>query len=146
MSVHARPDAGSHELLQNGRRSVASCRFHGRQAVQRTGGSMTFEKSPESAHRSRTSRRQVLKGLGAALLGGPALVRSAQAADSIVFVGWGGALQKSYDAHVLQPIAKKLGVQLINAYGPDLAKLKAQVLVNKVEWDFLSTTGAMAMG
>ena len=108
---------------------------------------MTFEASPDSTVRSSsgTSRRQVLGCLGAALLGGPALIRNAHAADSIVFVGWGGALQKSYDAHVLQPIARKLGVQLINAYGPDLAKLKAQVLVNKVEWDFLSTTGAMAM-
>lgn len=98
-----------------------------------------------SWQRSGPNRRQFIAGASAAAVAAPALITSAKAADSIVFVGWGGTLQKSYDEHVLQPIARKLGVQLINAYGPDLAKLKAQVLANKVEWDFLSTTGAMAM-
>lgn len=93
-----------------------------------------------------TSRRQVLGGLAAIGLAAPAFVRNARAAETLVFVGWGGSLQKSYDEHVLQPVAKKLGVQLINAYGPDLAKLKAQVMSNKLEWDLLSLTGAMALG
>ena len=70
---------------------------------------MKFEKVPSSVSQSPAgpNRRQVLGGIAAVLLGGPAFIRSAHAADSIVFVGWGGALQKSYDTHVLQPIAQK---------------------------------------
>lgn len=91
------------------------------------------------------TRRHVIAGLAATSISAPAFIKNARAADSIVFVGYGGSTQKMYDEHVLQPIAKKLGIQLINAYGPDLAKLKAQVQANKVEWDLISTTGAQAM-
>ena len=55
---------------------------------------MTLEKSPDFASPSTPgpTRRQFLGGIGAALLGGPAFIRSAHAADSIVFVGWGGSV------------------------------------------------------
>jgi putative spermidine/putrescine transport system substrate-binding protein len=93
------------------------------------------------------SRRAFIAG-AAAVLATPAILRSgsARAANSLVFVGWGGSQQKIYDEVVLQPIAKKLGIQLINAYGPDLAKLKAQVTTGKIEWDLMSLTGAMGVG
>lgn len=94
-----------------------------------------------------SSRRRFLAGAASALAA-PAILRpgSASAADTLVFVGWGGSQQKIYDEVVLQPIARELGITLINAYGPDLAKLKAQVTVGRVEWDLMSLTGAMAVG
>jgi putative spermidine/putrescine transport system substrate-binding protein len=93
------------------------------------------------------SRRIFLAGAAGAIAA-PTILRSgpARAEDSLVFVGWGGTAQKLYDEAVLQPIARKLGIKLINAYGPDLAKLKAQVMAGKVEWDIMSLTGAMAVG
>ncbi|MCK6454203.1 MAG: ABC transporter substrate-binding protein, partial [Alphaproteobacteria bacterium] len=93
------------------------------------------------------SRRAFLAG-AAATLAAPAVLRAraANAANSLVFVGWGGTQQKIYDEAVLQPIAKSLGITLINAYGPDLAKLKAQVTTGKIEWDLMSLTGAMGVG
>ncbi|MSP88244.1 MAG: ABC transporter substrate-binding protein [Alphaproteobacteria bacterium] len=93
------------------------------------------------------SRRRFLTGVAAAV-SAPAIIASgkASAADSLVFVGWGGTQQKAYDQICLQPLAKEIGVTLINAYGPDLAKLKAQVTAGKVEWDIMSLTGAMALG
>jgi len=93
------------------------------------------------------SRRLFLTGVAATICA-PAVIssRRAEAAESLVFVGWGGTQQKGYDEQCLQPLAKELGITIINAYGPDLAKLKAQVTTGKVEWDIMSLTGAMAVG
>ena len=107
-----------------------------------------FDQEPRNlAARAGASRRGFLAGMAAAV-SAPAVLTSgrAAAADSLVFVGWGGTQQKIYDEVVLQPVAKELGINLINAYGPDLAKLKAQVTTGKVEWDLMSLTGAMAVG
>lgn len=91
------------------------------------------------------SRRRFLTG-SAAVLAAPAIMSSRAAADSdsVVFISWGGSQQEIYNEVVLQPLAKKLGIKVINAYGPDLAKLKAQVMVGQVEWDLMSLTHAMA--
>ena len=108
---------------------------------------MTHRRQIPSRSSAPPSRRAFIAGAAAALAA-PAILRSGavHAANSLVFVGWGGTLQKIYDEVVLQPIAKSLGIQLINAYGPDLAKLKAQVTTGKIEWDLMSLTGAMAVG
>lgn len=105
-------------------------------------------RSRSSIHSSAPPSRRAFIAGAAAALATPAILRSgsAQASNSLVFVGWGGSQQKIYDEAVLQPIARKLGIQLINAYGPDLAKLKAQVTTGKIEWDLMSLTGAMGVG
>ncbi len=95
---------------------------------------------------AKASRRDVLVGMASVISAPAILAGRAAAADSLVFVGWGGTQQKIYDEAVLQPVAKELGITLINAYGPDLAKLKAQVTTGKVEWDVMSLSGAMAVG
>jgi putative spermidine/putrescine transport system substrate-binding protein len=91
-----------------------------------------------------SSRRSVL-GLGLASVAAGMLPSvEARAAESLVFVGFGGPTQEHYNKDIFDDLKKELGIELVNAYGVDMAKLRAQVMSGKTEWDILAVTAAMA--
>ncbi|MDR6236483.1 ABC transporter substrate-binding protein [Pseudomonas oryzihabitans] len=58
-----------------------------------------------------------------------------EAAESITFAGWGGALQDAERKAYLEPAAKHLGVTIKEDTMDGLAAVRAQVMSGKPEWD-----------
>jgi putative spermidine/putrescine transport system substrate-binding protein len=86
-------------------------------------------------------RRVFLRRAGgaASILGAPAILRSAYAADQqLVFAGFGGDYQTGQTKAFFEPFEKETGIKIIQTTGVDLAKLRAQVQSGNIEWDFLS--------
>ncbi len=105
---------------------------------------MKSNKSSEKRQNT-VARREFLLGSGAALIGAGAGSKSASAqARSLVFVGFGGSGQEHYNRDIFDDLSKELGMSVVNAYGVDMAKLKAQVTSGRVEWDVMILTAAMA--
>jgi len=95
------------------------------------------------------SRRRVLAGggvMGAGLLAAPAiLARRAMAADSLVYVSYGGATEDAEVESFLKPFTADTGIDVIAASGPDIAKLKAQAMTGNAEWDVVDFIGSQAI-
>jgi putative spermidine/putrescine transport system substrate-binding protein len=90
------------------------------------------------------SRRTVL---GAALAAPAVIVPGRSwAVDHLVFVGSGGANQDTYEKVQLAAFTRDTGIKVIVVSGPDLAKLKAQVVTGNIEWDVLTFDGVSAVG
>ena len=67
---------------------------------------------------------------------------SAQAQDSMVVVGYGGAGQKAQDAAFFQPFAKASGVKLTQAeYNGEMARIKVMVDTGHTDWDVVQIEG-----
>lgn len=96
-------------------------------------------------------RRQFLQVTGATLLaaaiGAPMVItsRKAQAAENLVVVSWGGNYHVGVEEALAKPFEKEFGVHVTLIDTPDLAKVKAQVMTNNVEWDVFDAVGPMAM-
>lgn len=105
---------------------------------------MTGKTRPPSTGVLATDRRTFLKG--AALLAAPAVIipGRARAAESIVFVGYGGATQEAEEKAIVRVFEQETGIQVIKASGPDLGKLKAQIKSGNLEWDVVSYIGSQA--
>ena len=87
------------------------------------------------------SRRQFLAGtVGMGVAAGLSGRARAQG-RSFVFVSWGGALSATEKEAFMDPAAKKLGVEIVNASPTNYAKLKAMVESGKVEWDLVDVGG-----
>ncbi|MBV9786214.1 MAG: ABC transporter substrate-binding protein [Acidisphaera sp.] len=98
----------------------------------------------EACSASGVSRRAVL---GAALAAPAVIVPGRSwAADQLVFVGSGGANQDAYEKVQLAAFTRDTGIKVIVVSGPDLAKLKAQVVTGNIEWDALAFDGVSAVG
>src|SRR5690606_30120308 len=68
----------------------------------------------------------------------PAARPRAQGSGRLVFVGWGGSYQDAQRKAHLEPFKEKKGIDFVEIPGgPRLAKLKAQVDANNVEWDII---------
>lgn len=97
------------------------------------------------------SRRKFLQTSGAGLitpiLAAPMVftARKAQAAQNIVLVSWGGTYRTAIENALTIPFEKETGIHVILVDTPDMAKVKAQVMTNNVEWDVFDATGPMAM-
>jgi putative spermidine/putrescine transport system substrate-binding protein len=95
------------------------------------------------------SRRHILRGgglLGAGIIAAPALLSGrAEAANSLVYVSYGGATEDAEVVSFLKPFEVDTGMQVISASGPDIAKLKAQVLTGNAEWDVVDFIGSQAI-
>lgn len=105
--------------------------------------------SQKSARPRSISRRLLLAGggaAGAALVAAPAIIGTArgQSRQKIVYVAYGGATQDAQIKAIIQVFEKETGIQVINASGPDVAKLKAQVMTGNIEWDVVNTIGSQA--
>lgn len=69
---------------------------------------------------------------------GPFVITRARAAQQLVFAGFGGAYQTGQQKALFEPFEKETGIRIVQTTGVDLAKLRAQVQANAVEWDFVS--------
>ncbi|MGL3210611.1 ABC transporter substrate-binding protein [Bradyrhizobium sp. BR 1433] len=91
-------------------------------------------------------RRDVLMGalnLGAVFsMSAPFVVPPrAQAATTITYVGWGGSAGDFFKEFWIRPFTAETGISVEYVIGPDLARVKAQVTTNNVEWDVVELTG-----
>lgn len=93
------------------------------------------------------TRRKILKrmaAIGAAVCAAPYYSLTAHAANPISLVGWGGRSEEFAREHWIKPFTAETGIPVIYVSGPDLAKVKAQVATNNVEWDVINTSGSQA--
>lgn len=95
---------------------------------------------------SSMSRRQVLRGTAASALAivAPAISNRALAEDSIVFAGYGGSNQEFQDKAFIKPFEKETGIKVVQTSGIDLARLKAMVTTQNLEWDVMNLAGVYA--
>lgn len=91
------------------------------------------------------SRRQLLAA--GSLIAAPAVLIPGRSygSGSIVFVGYGGTTQDAQDKAIIKVFEKETGIKVINANGPDAAKIKAQVRTGNIEWDVVSLIGSQAI-
>lgn len=59
----------------------------------------------------------------------------ARASERLVIVNWGGGVGEAKKKVYYDPFTKETGVPVIPVYGPELAKIRAQVQNKDVEWD-----------
>lgn len=90
---------------------------------------------------NRPTRRQALKGIGAAA-GGAALAISAPGIlsaqeSTLVVVSGGGAYEEAFRKAVIDPFQRETGIKVTYVSPAEEAKLKAQVDSNNVQWDVL---------
>jgi putative spermidine/putrescine transport system substrate-binding protein len=96
-------------------------------------------------------RRRFLQAAGATLLTGavaaPMIItsRKAMAASNLTVVSWGGNYHQGVEEALAKPFQKEFGVQVTLVDTPDLARVKAQVMTNNVQWDVFDAVGPMAM-
>ncbi|MGU7771634.1 ABC transporter substrate-binding protein [Burkholderia sp. MR1-5-21] len=96
-------------------------------------------------------RRRFLQAAGSTLLSAsiasPMIVtsRKALAAGKLTVVSWGGDYHAAVEEALAKPFEKEFGVQVTLVDTPDLAKVKAQVMTNNVQWDVFDAVGPMAM-
>ncbi|WP_321788900.1 ABC transporter substrate-binding protein [Paraburkholderia sp. J94] len=96
-------------------------------------------------------RRRFLQAAGATLLSGavaaPMIVtsRKAAAASNLTVVSWGGNYHQGVEEALAKPFEKEFGVHVTLVDTPDLARVKAQVMTNNVQWDVFDAVGPMAM-
>ncbi len=91
--------------------------------------------------KKKLTRREFLKDTAvvtaAAAVGPHIFVRKATAASNkkLVICSYGGSYQTSQRKAFFEPFQKATGIKVVEATGPDLAKIKAQVTSGNVEWD-----------
>ncbi|WP_250511486.1 ABC transporter substrate-binding protein [Caballeronia sp. GACF4] len=96
-------------------------------------------------------RRRFLQAAGTTLLtgaiGAPMIItsRKAMAASNLTVVSWGGNYHQGVEEALAKPFEKEFGVHVTLVDTPDLAKVKAQVMTNNVQWDVFDAVGPMAM-
>ena len=83
--------------------------------------------------------------LGAGLVATPFVSRRARAAETLVFVSYGGATQDAEEEAFIKPFQADTGIKVVTASGPDIAKMKAQVMTGNVEWDVVNLIGSQAI-
>src|SRR6185312_8916327 len=98
------------------------------------------------AGRRGLTRREVLVA-GSAVLAAPAVIVPGRAlgAESLVWVAYGGTTQDAQKRAIIEPFEKDTGIKVIGASGPDIAKLKAQVMTGNIEWDVVNFIGSQAI-
>jgi putative spermidine/putrescine transport system substrate-binding protein len=96
-------------------------------------------------------RRRFLQAAGSTLLSGaigaPMVLtsRKSMAAGRLTLVSWGGNYHAGVEAALAKPFEKEFGVEVTIVDTPDLAKVKAQVMTQNVQWDVFDAVGPMAM-
>ncbi|WP_321964555.1 ABC transporter substrate-binding protein [Paraburkholderia sp. J7] len=96
-------------------------------------------------------RRRFLQAAGVTLLStavaAPMIItsRKAAAASNLTVVSWGGNYHQGVDEALAKPFEKEFGVHVTLVDTPDLARVKAQVMTNNVQWDVFDAVGPMAM-
>ncbi|WP_284262609.1 ABC transporter substrate-binding protein [Bradyrhizobium iriomotense] len=99
-----------------------------------------------SRNRSVTDRRSFLKvttGAAAALLAAPNINTSRAASSELVLVTWGGNYRQGIEDGLVKPFTKETGIRVTVLDTPDMAKVKAQITTNNVQWDVFDAPGSM---
>ncbi|TPM49201.1 ABC transporter substrate-binding protein [Mesorhizobium sp. B2-3-2] len=102
--------------------------------------------SKNSIHKTVT-RRQFLRNSAAVGIGlaAPSLLTTrSRAAESLVYIGYGGSTQDVINKVFIESFTKETGIEIISNPGADLAKLKAQVQTGNIEWDLVNLIGPQA--
>lgn len=106
---------------------------------------MSFDRSRDLGVTRRSFVRSLAGAASASALGFPAIHAHAQGAQKpLVIVSWGGFLGKAIKDSWSDPFTKETGIPVVIAEGPDLAKVKAQIMTGNGEWDLLDLPGSMA--
>ena len=87
-------------------------------------------------------------GIAIAATAGPLILtsRSASAASQkMTMVSWGGAYRQAVETSLIEPFSKETGIQVTLIDTPDLAKVRAQVTTNNVEWDVFDAPSALGV-
>ena len=66
---------------------------------------------------------------------GPFVHTTMAKGKTLKICSYGGSYQDSQRKALIQPFADKFGIKIIEASGPDIAKVKAQVETKNYEWD-----------
>lgn len=82
-------------------------------------------------------------------VGGPLILtsRSASArnAPKLTLVSWGGAYRDAVEASIVKPFTEETGITVTIIDTPDLARVRAQVQTNNVEWDVFDAPSALGV-
>ncbi|MFM0418898.1 ABC transporter substrate-binding protein [Paraburkholderia aromaticivorans] len=103
-----------------------------------------------SNHTPGMDRRRFLQLAGTTVastaLAAPMIVtsRKALAAENLTVVSWGGNYHQGVEEALAKPFEKEFGIHVTLVDTPDLAKVKAQVMTNNVQWDVFDAPGSMA--
>ncbi|MGV2288171.1 ABC transporter substrate-binding protein [Trinickia sp. YCB016] len=103
-----------------------------------------------SLKESPMDRRRFLQMTGSALvssaLAAPMVMtpRRGMAAENLTVVSWGGNYRQGVEEALARPFEKEFGIHVTLVDTPDLAKVKAQVMTNNVQWDVFDAPGSMA--
>ncbi len=73
------------------------------------------------------------------------LAEPGSAQQQIVVTSWGGAYQEAQRKAYFEPFTKETGIKVVEATGPDAAKIKAMVSSGNVEWDVVDVNLATAL-
>ena len=74
-----------------------------------------------------------------------AITHAASGQQQIVVTSWGGAYQDAQRKAYFEPFTKETGIKVIEATGPDAAKIKAMVSSGNVEWDIVDVSEATVL-
>ena len=85
------------------------------------------------------SRRQVVGGLAATLLGGAPAIHAQ--AGPLSFVSFGGSYGDAVGKHLVKPFEKESGLMVQHGVNQALAPVKIQVLSKNVQWDLVELAG-----
>jgi putative spermidine/putrescine transport system substrate-binding protein len=101
-----------------------------------------MKKKKETQKQKGMTRREFIittgAATGAALVTasvGPFVHTTMAKGGTLKVCSYGGSYQESQSKALIQPFADKFGVKIIEASGPDIAKVKAQVDNKSYEWD-----------
>src|SRR5205809_167956 len=73
------------------------------------------------------------------------LAQMSFAQQQIVVTSWGGAYQEAQRKAYFEPFTKETGIKVVEATGPDAAKIKAMVASGNVEWDVVDVALATVL-
>lgn len=90
------------------------------------------------------TRRQFTVGLGTVTLAAPFYARSsaAQETNRLVLPTYGGSYQDHLMEGFTKPFTEETGIEVVFSGVPDLARLKAQVISGRPEWDVFEGGGS----
>jgi putative spermidine/putrescine transport system substrate-binding protein len=71
--------------------------------------------------------------------------RAFGATQQLTFVTWGGTYRAAIEQSIVKPFTAETGIDVTIVDTPDLAKLRAQVQTNNVQWDVFDAPNALGV-
>jgi putative spermidine/putrescine transport system substrate-binding protein len=96
---------------------------------------MRMPPSPSGQSPTTLSRRGLIAATAALAIPAIIIPGRARGAGQVVAVNFGGAMGDAKQKAIYTPFTKDTGIEVVVVPGPDLAKIRAQVVAKDVEWD-----------